>query len=306
MDWRQLKGLPTSLLALFALCSVLPLVSFLVSNFPAVVLSGRLGGIIVLLTYWIIPLALAASIARRSLFLIPLFYLQCTALLVHASIGLIDSPSEMRLVQLLIVVTMAHYSFVLLGRDAIYPLLSKEMRTWRTTPRVPLQTPVTLWYHDSHTRLSCKMTDVSLGGLSIEADRREFEAFLHEKNLLSNFILYVGYREKQWLLNVKLVHRIDSGTKQRAGIQVLNNNVMPALMRATAGHVAESPRSVRVYQYWARLGFRQAAFVGWALALFVLLCVPSCVRRNQSLVEYRMRTTPSAPEVPHPEPEFSP
>lgn len=163
-------------------------------------------------------------------------------------------------------------------RDALYPLISLEPRSWRKAPRYYLrQAALVTLGNDAERETEAVLEDFSATGFSLSGDADRIALLLRGKRKGDRFNVTVRLSGKDWILPVELVRRTRLGDTRRAGFRVMNAATMDAFI-ADVEIIPPPPAWYEwAMKYWMRRGFRHAATAAWIGVLFaIVLAAPSC------------------------------
>ena len=277
---KSVKNLPTPLIFLVALLSLPPVSSLFLFNFETLISQSPYEFFLVAVAYWVFPLLLVVTALHRTFLLIPLFYLECVLLLSHLMVMRSLSHEEVQFARYGLLALITLFTAVFLNKDILYPLLAGSQRAWRTAPRVYLNVPMLLWYHNDHSKLPIILHNCSLAGLGISALKSQFRPILEGKHELASFVINIGYGGKNWMLTVKLVRIREEAATIYAGLRVLNSEVMHDLIQEIENVIPPQKTLKGVLtNYWVRRGFRHAVLVLWVSSLMSLIAIPGCAKK---------------------------
>ena len=175
--------MPAPVLVMFFLFLLTPFLSltFIEKPWSFAVHHGVLRTLAILAAYWVVPLLLAYALAFRHHLFLPLYGLQCVALLIHSVLNSNEIPVDMAVARYVLIAFMGYIGFFFGNKDFLYPLLTSDFRIWRKTRRIRVNYEIHLTGEKPEHRVPARIRDLSVGGLAVGLDTRHHETFVKRK-----------------------------------------------------------------------------------------------------------------------------
>lgn len=180
---RLFRSMPAPVLVMFVLFLVTPFLSltFIERPWDFAVHHGKARTFVILAAYWVFPLLLAYSLAFRRYLFLPLYGLQCVALMMHSFFHSREIPLDMALARYILIAFMGYIGYFFGNKDFLYPLLTSDFRIWRKTRRIRVNYEIHLTGERPEHRVPARIRDISATGLAVGLDTRHHETFVKRK-----------------------------------------------------------------------------------------------------------------------------
>jgi len=181
---KTFDGMPLPVMVMFFVFLLTPFLSltFIHKPWSFVEHHGMTRTFVILAAYWVFPLSLAYALACRRYLFLPIYGLQCGALLAQAILSANEMPLDMALARYVPIAFMGYIGFFFGNKDFLFPLLTSDFRYWRKTRRIRVNYEIHLLGERPEHRVPARIRDLSSGGLSVGLDTRHHETFVKRKD----------------------------------------------------------------------------------------------------------------------------
>ena len=270
--------MPGSLVGMFVVFLVVPLTSLTFHPMPWDIWysEGPLSALLVTVTYWIAPVCLCYAIASRKFLFLPVYILQCVALVVHTVHFGNRLPLDLLLVRYILVGCMTYIGFQFANKDFLYPFLTKSRRFWRKARRFDIQLDMEIIPDKGKERITARMENCSVTGLCIRVLSSESKGLLKQTKKGGTLAVTVPFRGKEFKFNGDVVWIFDYGDFLTVGLRVSSGDSMVDFVTEVTGSRQTTARPVSKYQAeLLEYDVRQTAFVLWLLFIMLSFGMPA-------------------------------
>lgn len=234
-----------------------------------------------LLPYWIGPLAVVFFALRRSLFVLPVFLLECCALFAQTMMTPIAASPYLQVSRFVILFAFVGIGFLLVSREMVFPLLSKGNRRWRANARFYLNQRARLEsISSSDVKAKAMIENTSRSGILISVASDDVENFIDllKPNVALSLTALLG--NESLLIEGSLAWYETVGPLVRLGIESSHPIPVERFVRRKAG----------TGMSWASVG-DQLRLLGssrllsislWSIVIGATLAIPNCGREDDS------------------------
>ncbi len=204
---RVFRSMPLPVLVMFFLFLFTPFLSltFIQKPWSFAAHHGMGRTFVILGAYWVFPLLLAYSLARRRYLFLPLYGLQCVALFTHSVLNAQEIPLDMALARYVLIAFMGYIGFFFGNKDFLFPLLTSDFRIWRKTRRIRVHYEISLTGERPEHRVPARIRDLSSGGLAVGLDTRHHETFVKRKGAGDAISVSIRWAGKEKMFPSKIM-----------------------------------------------------------------------------------------------------
>lgn len=231
--------------------------------------------LVTMATYGLCPWLISLSIWRRSMLLLPLFLAQCALLCIHTFMNPTEAHANLQFIRWLVLIVASISGFLLVNRDFLYPLLSKNRRRWRVAPRFSASAQIEI-YNAQQLITLASVIDCSKSGLGLLLPRDTAEHELRPVDGSTRIHIRYHQGSKTFEVPVRLVWSQDQSTHLRIGFQALSSEAMSELFTILKESPPKHSWSTKIMLMWSKKHLRRAAFLIWIASLGLAFGLPSC------------------------------
>ena len=286
MNKLGLKNLPTTILALAAGFFVFPFWSLSFFNpFEVYLRTGSWTEVVsCVVPYWIGPLVIVFLALKRSLLVLPVFLLECGALFAQTLVSPIALSPYMQFIRIFLLIALLGIGFLLLSREMVFPLLSKNGRRWRSDVRFFFNHRAILesiggkvW----HAR--AMIENASRKGLLVSAPATEFEELIASIKPNDPVSLNVKTGNNSLKLTGIIVWYEATGPIIRFGIESSEPVPLEILIKRSRKKTDKFlPRFIEDLRIRFYTGSKLLAVSAWSIVIGGTLAIPNCGTEEDS------------------------
>ena len=270
----RIKNLPGPLIFMIMVFLVTPFISLVYLPSPIGLFQkfALIEAILLLLTYWIVPVILVGTMIGQSFTALILLILQAFLLIVTAILNLEMLVSDAKIIRILSILVMTVAGWVILSQDLLFPFLTDGHRFWRRHKRIHGNRLMTL-LGANQDRYKVMLNDVSLSGMGITVPK-EAELYLSESKPGDELEFEIRERELSCIIKTNLVWKKSLGPVVQVGVMASDKELMEKVQK-TVKYLAKTSRwQTAINHLWARAHFRQFVYGMWILSVIATFALP--------------------------------
>lgn len=204
---QYLRAMPAPVLAMFLVFLVMPFVSLTFIDMPWEVYrrEGLVHAILVVATYWVMPLALCYAITLKHFLFLPFYITQCLLLFLHAITYHDRLPLDIAIARYVLVGFTAYIGVFFGNKDFLYPFLTLRHRVWRKAPRLQLRYEVTLVGDRPEHKIPAVLRDCSATGMAVSIEPKHFESYLKKRHAGDNVHAVVRWLGREAIFPCEII-----------------------------------------------------------------------------------------------------
>lgn len=286
-----LRALPGSLAVLFVICVAAPVWSLIALGSPAEVWrdQGAWAAALLIISYWIMPPAMAIAIVTRSVVFLPFFVSECAALLLYVSVYGAASADVLQWGRYAIIGLTALAGVFISSKDLIAPFLHFGSPEWRRTPRLPSNIKMRASV-GNRVPVEVVVDDFSLAGMAISLHAEDVGKAHGLRR--GDKLAVLGLNDKVPAVGCEIAWVKVDGPLVSVGLKVLDPAAMATMVQAFRGQRRGLVLPFWLGRLWLNRGFRRLMMAVWACLILAAFGSPAFAPRETAVKNYSGATPP--------------
>lgn len=291
-----LRSLPHSLLILFFICIAAPVWSVLALASPATVWQdqGAWAAVLLIVSYWIMPPAMAIAIVMRSPVFLPVFVSECLALMLYVSIYGHATSDIMMWGRYTAIGLTAMAGVFVSSKDLIAPFLSFGSSEWRSTPRLASSIRMHARLKDPTAPIDIVVDDFSMAGMAISLNAEDVD---ENFELRRGAHIVVSEAGKQSGVGCEIAWVKTDGPLISLGLKALDHPAMSNIVSVFRAKKRGLVLPFWLGRLWLNTGVRRTTMVVWAGLIIAAFGSPACTPKAVNASHYSGATPPLPGEL---------
>jgi hypothetical protein len=269
----SLKNMPTPLLFVLVMNIIVLFLYMFSVNDPWLLESSKVVRALSLITYFVCPLAIVATVLFRNIFFLPFSIVQGVGLLLMI-IDQADHGGATPMIRLFVFIGMAISGVMVFNHDTLFPFQQKGQRFWRRSTRLSANTKLDLCLPDSQDTVAVVVQDCSLTGVGIFTSCEEEAPYLD--GLAHGDPIQLVYKtiSKNIAITGQICWRNKAEGIRQYGVAIPDAKSMERLIKEVRFYSGDSPLSTWLIKNWMNSQFRNSLTAVWAFTLAASLMWP--------------------------------
>lgn len=295
----SLRQLPNALYVLFFVCLFAPLYSLIALAPPHVVWRehGPWAASLLIVSYWAVPLAIAATIRFRNVLFLPLFVSECIALGIYGTVYGTPLSDELQWIRWLVLGMTATIGLCVSAKDIIVPFYNMHAPEWRRTPRLIANINLKAVLVEGNASVPIVVEDFSMSGMALSASATTAaDAAKLARGARITVIAPAEKGDVQVLCDIAWVR--SDGPLYWFGAKAVDPNAMATLVQNFKDKNRGMVLPFWLGRLWINSNFRRALLILWAICILGAFGIPSMAPAKRSIDKGATGEVTLAPPMP--------
>lgn len=295
----SLRQLPNALYVLFFVCLIAPLYSLFALAPPHIVWRehGPWAASLLVLSYWLIPLGIAATIRFRNVLFLPLFVAECIALGIYGTVYGTPLADELQWIRWLVLGMTATIGLCVSAKDIIVPFYNSHAPEWRRTPRLIANINLQAVLVEGNAAVPIVVEDFSMSGMALSASvSTAADAMKLQRGARITVIAASDKGEVRVPCDVAWIR--SEGPLYSFGARAVDPNTMATLVQNFKDKNRGMVLPFWLGRLWINSNFRRALLILWAICIMGAFGIPSMSAPKKSQDKGATGEVTLAPPMP--------